>query len=52
MVQYMKEIINLLREILYEVRHINQMMTEDREKQNVVLIKNTSISNNQRIQKL
>lgn len=51
MVQYMKQIINLLREILYEVRHINEMMTEDREKQNVVLIKNTTISNNQRIQK-
>lgn len=48
----MKEIINLLREILYEVRHINEMMTEDREKENVILIKNTTISNNQRIQKL
>lgn len=51
MVQYMKEIINLLREILYEVRHINEIMTEDREKENVILIKNTTISNNQRIQK-
>lgn len=48
----MKRVINLLIDILVEVKEINRMLLEDRQKAKSVLLKEEKVSNNKRIQKL
>lgn len=48
----MKRIINLLTDILVEVKEINRMLLEDRQRAKTILLKEEKVSNNKRIQKL
>lgn len=48
----MKRIINLLIDILVEVKDINRMLLEDRQRANTVLLKEEKVSNSKRIQKI